>query len=183
MSTHRQRRRSFPCAPQAPWDWWEAAKPQWMKPRPAGTTRIRGRVLGRARKRKKVNGLPRAPTLARAASCCRPDLRLWNGDAVPRVSGHVNTYVSTIAVRLVEGRPNSLKLMARPTRFELVTSAFGVQRFTPHRKSEARERAAGRPRAIDLEKNWRRKEKQLAYSVQAIDLMALPRGLEPLFSP
>src|SRR5499425_3564722 len=37
-----------------------------------------------------------------------------------------------------------MKLLARPARFELTTSAFGVQRFTPHRKSEARERAASR---------------------------------------
>jgi hypothetical protein len=34
--------------------------------------------------------------------------------------------------------------VARPTRFELVTSAFGGQRFTLHSKSEARERAASR---------------------------------------
>jgi hypothetical protein len=28
--------------------------------------------------------------------------------------------------------------------------------------------------AIDLEKNWRKKEEQLAYSVQAIDLIGAP---------
>jgi len=28
--------------------------------------------------------------------------------------------------------------------------------------------------AIDLEKNWRKKEKQLAYSLQAIDLIGAP---------
>jgi SOS response associated peptidase (SRAP) len=41
--------------------------------------------------------------------------------------------------------PKILKSLARPARFELTTSAFGGQRFTP-RKSEARERAVSRSR-------------------------------------
>jgi hypothetical protein len=53
-----------------------------------------------------------------------------------------------------------------------------MQRFTPHRnrRHENAQQAGPACPAIDLEKNWRRKEKQLADSVQAIDLIGAPLG-------
>jgi hypothetical protein len=43
-----------------------------------------------------------------------------------------------------------------------------------NRRHENAQQAGPACPAIDLEKNWRRKEEQLAYSVQVIDLIGAP---------
>src|SRR5262249_3957664 len=111
--------------------------------------------------------------------CCRRSAQSSTRSRTgsPTASSNPTTISSTIVVR--HGTSSSISLGAScpsdcangPTgsdQWDLVLHLIG------NRRHENAQQAGPACPAIDLEKNWRRKESKLAYSVQAIDLIGAP---------
>src|SRR6516164_1883258 len=73
-------------------------------------------------------------------------------------------------------QPNSLKTWRarRDSNSRPLPSECNGLLLIGNRRHENAQQAGPACPAIDLEKNWRRKEEQLAYSIQAIDLIGAP---------